>query len=622
MIRVLLVDDQQSIRNYLESQLDPDFDIEVVGTADSGKLAIQLVSRLQPDVVLMDMVMPDMDGVSTTKIIHQRFPNTKILVLSGYAKNQYINASLDAGATGYLLKTASAEELRESIRFVNKGYTQLSPGLIGNIVSQAPVSDVVEVEVSSLPLKRGYRQTRPWLLPLLLVTGVGVAIISRGMSGFTQSAAIQNQTTANTSAQQLASAIAVTVAEAETTPIASTLIVKGSVAARELIPVLPQTNGLMIKKIPSNVEEGALVKQGQLLAVLDNSLLQAQISQAKADMSSQQADVASKQAQLASRKAAVVSSQAVVEQRRADLAQAQAKLEEAEKNFQRYQKLATDGAISQQELDTRQTNVKTARETVRLAQANISSAQANVSSAQAEIASAQANLDGVQAAVRSSAARIQQLKTQLGQTLVRAPVSGIIAEKLARVGDVTGIPPQTQVGNVVGGSQKLFSIIRDGKLELRAQVPSIQLPQVKVGSRVVISSDVDKSVRLQGKVRKIKPVVNESNREAIVKIDLPTTKLLKPGIFAQAAITTKTAMGITVPQKAVLPQPDGSAIVFTLAGKDTVRAQKVETGEIINGGRVEIKSGLPNGTWLVINGAGYLKDGDKVKVVSRRGVKE
>jgi RND family efflux transporter MFP subunit len=613
MIRILLVDDQESIRDYLQSQLDRDLDIEVIGTADNGKLAIQQVARLQPDVVLMDMEMPDMDGVSTTKIIHQRFPNIKILILSGYDKNQYIHASLDAGAMGYLLKNASPDELRDSIRFVNKGYTQLAPGLLGKIVRQATVSDLVEI--SNLPLKKDYRQNRPWLLPLLLGTGVGVAFFFRGISGFTQRTATENQGTANKTAQPLATAMTVTIAKAETTPIASTLIVKGSVAARELIPVLPQANGLMIKKILPNVEEGAFVKQGQLLAVLDDSLLQAQISQAKADSSSQEADVASKQAQLASRQASVASSQAVVEQRRADLAQVQAKLEEAQKNFQRYEKLAANGAISQQEQDTRETNVKTARETVRLAQANITSAQANVSSAQAEIASAQANLDGVQATVRSSAARVEQLKTQLGQTLVRAPASGIIAEKLARVGDVTGIPPQTQVGNVVGGSQKLFSIIHDGKVELWAQVPSIQLPQVKIGSPVVITSDVDNSVRLQGKVREIKPVVNESNREAIVKIDLPPTKSLKPGVFAQAAITTNTAMGVAVPQKAVVPQPDGSAIVFTLAGEDTVRAQKVEIGEIINGGRVEIKSGLPSGVRVVVNGAGYLKDGYRVKVV-------
>ena len=178
---------------------------------------------------------------------------------------------------------------------------------------------------------------------------------------------------------------------------------------------------------------------------------------------------------LASKLANTISNQAIVQQRKADLAQAQARLEEAEKNFRRYQKLAVSGGISQQELDTRSYTVKTARETVRLAQENVYSAQANVGSGKANTASAEANINKAKADVRSSIAKVQQLQAQLGQTVVRAPVSGIVAEKLARVGDVTGVPPQTQVGNIIGGTQKLFSIIRDQRLELQAQVPEIQL---------------------------------------------------------------------------------------------------------------------------------------------------
>ena len=143
MIRILLVDDQQSIRDHLITQLETERDIEVVGTADSGKIAIQQVAHLKPDVVIIDMEMPDMDGVSATKIIRQRFPYTKVLVLSGYDKNKYIQTSLDAGAMGYLLKSASAEDLTESIRFVNKGYTQLAPGLIDKIIHQVPTTSQI-----------------------------------------------------------------------------------------------------------------------------------------------------------------------------------------------------------------------------------------------------------------------------------------------------------------------------------------------------------------------------------------------------------------------------------------------------------------------------------------------
>ena len=321
-----------------------------------------------------------------------------------------------------------------------------------------------------------------------------------------------------------------------------------------------------------------------------------------------------------SAKATVAANQAVVQQRLADVAQAKARLVDVERNFQRNQKLAREGAISTRELDTSTTDLTTAREAVRLAEANVQTARANVTSAEASISSAragilsaQARVKSAQANVRSDRARVEQLRTQLGQTIVRAPVSGIVAEKLARVGDVTGIPPQTQVATTVGGTQKLFSIISDGALELQAEVPDTQLAQIKVGYSAKVTSGANSGVQLQGKVSSIEPLVN-NKRAAIVKIDLPATKQLKPGMFARAEINTNSTLGLAVPRKAVLYQPDGSATVFMLSDGEKVRLQKVEVGESINDGNVEIKSGLEAGQRVVVTGAGYLNDGDKVRV--------
>lgn len=482
--------------------------------------------------------------------------------------------------------------------------------------TEVEVEAPVKLEDGNFQQKRDNQPSRLWLMPLLLGTGLGVAIAFGGMGVFSHRPTNQQQAIANQGPKNAPPSMTVTTATVETTSVARTLSTTGTIAARDLIPVLPQTNGLQIKKIPQDIIEGALIKKGQVLAVLDDSILQAQISQAKADVQSKQADVQSKQATVTSNQATVAATVAIVQQRRADLAQAQAKLSEAQKNYQRYQKLATAGAISEQELDTRSYTVKTAIEAVRLAQENIRSAQANVGSAQANVSKAVADVNKALADVRNSAAKVEQLQTQLRQTLVVAPVAGIVSEKLARVGDVTGIPPQTQVGTVIGGTQKLFSIIRDGKLELQAQVPEIQLPQVKENASVEITSDINNRVRLQGRVRDIQPQINDTRREATVKIDLPPTNLLKPGMFARAAITTNIATGMAVPQKAVQSQADGSVIVFTLSGEDTVQAVKVELGEPLNGNKVEVKKGLQIGQRVVVDGAAYLKDGDKVRVVS------
>jgi HlyD family secretion protein len=128
-IRVLIVDDQNSIRQRLKLLLEPETDLEVVGIAEDGAIAIKQVESLQPDVVLIDLEMPGMDGVKATKIISKRFSDCQILVLSSHDTNEYLNEAMDAGAKGYLLKNTPAEELRNAIRSVHKGYSHLSPGL-------------------------------------------------------------------------------------------------------------------------------------------------------------------------------------------------------------------------------------------------------------------------------------------------------------------------------------------------------------------------------------------------------------------------------------------------------------------------------------------------------------
>ena len=128
-IRVLIVDDQNSVRQRLKLLLEPEADLEVVGIAEDGAIAIKQVELLQPDVVLIDLEMPEMDGFKATKIISQRFPDCRILVLSSHDTSEYINRAMDAGAKGYLLKSTPAAELNNAIRSTHKGYSHRSPGL-------------------------------------------------------------------------------------------------------------------------------------------------------------------------------------------------------------------------------------------------------------------------------------------------------------------------------------------------------------------------------------------------------------------------------------------------------------------------------------------------------------
>lgn len=136
MIRILLVDDESLIRRGLKALLKLEADLEIVGEGENGIDAIAKVELLQPDVVLMDIRMPIMDGVAATRQICQQF-STKVLILTTFADEDYVAQALRYGAVGYLLKDTPSEELAQAIRLVHKGYTQLGSG-IGKVMEQIP----------------------------------------------------------------------------------------------------------------------------------------------------------------------------------------------------------------------------------------------------------------------------------------------------------------------------------------------------------------------------------------------------------------------------------------------------------------------------------------------------
>jgi DNA-binding NarL/FixJ family response regulator len=130
MIRILLVDDQHIIRQGLRSMLESNDDMEVIGEAENGQKALLEIAKLQPDLVLMDIRMPVMDGVAATQAIAKQYPETKVLVLTTFDDDDYVQRAMRLGAKGYLLKDTEPDELALAIRSVYKGHTQLGPGLL------------------------------------------------------------------------------------------------------------------------------------------------------------------------------------------------------------------------------------------------------------------------------------------------------------------------------------------------------------------------------------------------------------------------------------------------------------------------------------------------------------
>ena len=133
-IQVLLVDDHEVVRKGTRAYLDNLSDFMVVGEASSGEEAVNLAAEFKPDVVLMDLVMPGMDGVETTRRLKEAYPETKIVILTSYHDDAYIFPVIEAGALSYILKDCRLEDVAEALRLAVKGEAVLDPDVASRVV--------------------------------------------------------------------------------------------------------------------------------------------------------------------------------------------------------------------------------------------------------------------------------------------------------------------------------------------------------------------------------------------------------------------------------------------------------------------------------------------------------
>lgn len=151
-IRIIIADDHTIVRSGIRLLLENEPDIEVVGEALDGAQAVELVSRLQPDVVLMDVTMPVMDGLEATCRIKADFPHVQVLILTMHRSEEYFFEMLKAGASGYLLKAADTSDLVKAIRVVHRGdaflYPSMAKKLLQEYVSQVPAGDSSSLRLS------------------------------------------------------------------------------------------------------------------------------------------------------------------------------------------------------------------------------------------------------------------------------------------------------------------------------------------------------------------------------------------------------------------------------------------------------------------------------------------
>ena len=136
-MKILICDDQELVREGLEMLLNLDQDLEVVGTAENGKEAVEMAEKYKPDIVLMDLKMPVMNGIEATRAIRAAYPEVKVLVLTTYDHDEWLFDAIRAGASGYLLKDARREDIINAIKGTCEGKTFIDPKVAGKVLKQA-----------------------------------------------------------------------------------------------------------------------------------------------------------------------------------------------------------------------------------------------------------------------------------------------------------------------------------------------------------------------------------------------------------------------------------------------------------------------------------------------------
>lgn len=370
-IRVLIVDDQHFARQFLETvlNLDTEFSrLQVIGTAKNGQEALKKVDSLNPDVVLLDLEMPEMDGLSATKVIVEKFPQSKILVLSSSDNSSYLYKALQAGAKGYLLKDTPSGEIRNAICSVNKGYYQVGPGLLTKALdNQAEVLalQTISKPESPLPMKSEIK-------PKKLATAKATA---KTTAKSKQSKFLPLRNKQKFTYLALGS-LALVISLLGITKVDQKAIANGKVGLKgKTIEIPAQVNGRVTELF---AQEGQVVKAGAALLTIESDAVISKLQQERQKLTTQKKQLAQleslKQKNLEELDSREQQNLAAQQEKQAQLDQAQQK----EKSF------ADTATLQKQE---KQAQLDHGQKTIKTSQAEYELAKMKVESLKAQLAS-------------------------------------------------------------------------------------------------------------------------------------------------------------------------------------------------------------------------------------------
>ena len=494
-IRLLVVDDQNLVRQKLRMSLEAESDLQIVSSAENGQTALEQLETLQPDIALVDIEMPGIDGLATAQIIKKQFTHIKVIIFSSYDDEKYIRQALNAGAKGYLLKNTPTEEIVHAIRFVHKGYLQLGPKLFEKLESD--LSDrsqaLQTVNTEAIPVVRSpdndWSSTtkelvdtlpRVWTRGLLYFLVVSIAVILP----WSMLSKVDETGSARGRLEPKGNTIAID------SPVA------GTVTAIE-------------------VEEGQQVKAGSVLIELDSQIANAELQEARAKLNGLKGRLNNFQlvknqlqtnlkVQQQQNQATVAEQQELIEQiqqkiklDREQISSVEQLLTKDRSLVQLYRQLEREGVVSGVQLDDAERRMIENTQALKQAQSDKEQQQVELNKQQSAtdkivyqgdraIIEAERELKQVQSQIIDTNSEIVQTKKRIGSLKLRSQQNSIEAPFDGTVFQLSIKHP----GAVVQASQNLAQIApKDTPLILKAQMPTSQSGFLQKGMPVKVKFD-------------------------------------------------------------------------------------------------------------------------------------
>jgi HlyD family type I secretion membrane fusion protein len=514
ILRVILVDDQKFVQHKLQQMLSSEIDLKIVGIANDGETAIALVETLEPDVVLIDIEMPKMNGIEATKIIAERFPNCKILILSSYEHQEYVQKIIVAGADGYILKTSSAKDLVTAIHSVCNGYAHFGSQLFKKIQLAQNVEEISGVESSkplvshdylsisqpSSPQQLASRQAEELLPPVSKwLTWGGISVVAIIALAIPATAIFQYKT--------------VVKAQAIARPVEELHLVQAAVEG--------QVSQILVKK-------GQVIQKGEAIATLDLSRFQTKQNQLESGIKQQKLQLGQLQAQIIGLRSQIT---AETERNQSEIAAARSELAGSQRNYQdkntevttqveesqaqvkavaaslnaaqakhhRYQSVAKAGAIGKNQLAEAELEVKQQEQELEAAKAKLTRAISALNPSTSEMETYQQRIEQAKKSGRATIASLNRETEALVQQ--RIEIDRQLEQDMEELNQVNKELSKTQItatatgtifqlgvnnqGQTVQPGQEIAQIIPENfQIEMKAAVSPQDISKLKVGQGV------------------------------------------------------------------------------------------------------------------------------------------